>query len=295
MVSARPQSSYPTPIGTQRHPLSPNRMRQKSLPPLPVSRRAQETCQASHVALHSIKPPAIAIPFPPSEEQIYNRAPSLQQTAIDHWRCQKSFWAHRNSIDSERYAKSTRPSMEFCGPQPQTFNHGRMSFDARPQVIRRASEVFDPRPRGVPWRRRDESLHRGIEGMSWEQQGNPYGHTRGTYYYSKEANIPFFAQHDVGYPAEDEQFKDHYPKTIHWRGTPTSTLRMLDGYAGDMAYEHEPGMSMGTHTGVSWKMGPRKQKTKRKNIKDSHAWDVAMNAVPGILQKAKIKPQGYVR
>ena len=286
VISDHGQHPRKSPGAKQKHSSSSERVRQKSLPPLPVSMRTQERMHASHLALHAVIPPVMTVPFPATEGQLHNSAPVQQQVTGDPWSNRKSFWARRKSIDSQQHPKSARPSMEFHRPQPQIMNR-KLSSETRPQEARHDSEVFDSRSNGV---QQEESYDHAFGPAKWRQEEEIYDHSHGTYYYNKESKLPFFAQHEVDYYTNGgNSFQQHLPETIHWRGTPTSNLLVPESYTGDLSYGYEPGVGIGGEGGA-WNMGLSKPKARRRSIRESHAWSVAKNAMPVFLQKVKIRP-----
>lgn len=271
-------SQYPNPqISSERNSPRTRRARQKSLPPLPVSMRTQDRMQASHMALHAVIPPVTTLPFPRPEDRMFDRGPQERQASGDSWRNQRSSWTQRRSIDSQRRPRSARPSMEFCRPQPQTLNY-HLSFDMRPRDTSYESETYESAPQVVGWERRDEGYDNGFGNMQWEQQ-DPYDEPHGTYYYSKENKSPIFSQHEVECNKNEDPLFQQFPGAVHWRGTPATSPLVPDGFAGDVPDRYEAD---------EWDMRQAQPKRGRRSFRDSHAWGVAMNAVPALLQKVKI-------
>jgi hypothetical protein len=148
----------------------------------------------------------------------------------------------------------------------------------RPRDTSYGSETFESRPQAVRWEQRDERYDNSFGNPQWEQQ-DPYYEPHGTYYYSKANKSPIFAQHEIenGHN-DDDPFFQHAPDAVQWRGTPATNSLIPDDFAGDVpdSYKAE-----------RWNMRQRQPKRRRKSFMDSHAWGVAMNAVPALLQKVK--------
>jgi hypothetical protein len=168
--------------------------------------------------------------------------------------------------------------MEFGRPQPQTLNY-HLSFDMRPRGTSYESETYGSAPHAVGWERRDEGYDNSFGDMQWEQQ-DPYDEPHGTYYYSKENKSPIFSQHEVDCnKSEEDPHSQQFPEAVHWRGTPATNPLVPDGFAGDVPDRYEA---------VAWDMRQAQPKRGRWSFRDSHAWGVARNAVPALLQKVKI-------
>lgn len=268
------QNPYISPVVNQTRPPKTTRARQKSLPPLPISMRTQERMHASHMALHAVIPPVMTVPFPRPEERLFNHSPAHQQT-VDPARSRKSFWTRRTSTDSPR---SARPSMEFSRPQVQTLHH-HSSFDIRPQGTRHKTEIFESGPEAVAWSPEDVKFDNRFGDVRWERQ-DAYEEAHGTYYYSKQNKAPFFTEREIERDnSEEDPLHKQLPEAAHWRGTPTSNLLVPNGFSGDVIDGNETD---------AWNMRQPQPKRRRKSFRDSHAWGVAMNAVPVLLQKVKI-------
>lgn len=268
------QNPYISPVVNQIRPPKTTRARQKSLPPLPISMRTQDRMHASHMALHAVIPPVMTVPFPRPGERLFNHSPVHQQT-VDPGRSRKSFWTRRTSTDSPR---SARPSMEFSRPQVQTLHH-QSSFDIRPQGARYKTEVFESGPEAVAWSPEEVKFDNRFGDVQWERQ-DAYEEAHGTYYYSKQNKAPFFTEREIERDnSEEDPLHRQLPEAVHWRGTPTSNLLVPNGFAGDVIDGNETD---------AWNMRQPQPKRRRKSFRDSHAWGVAMNAVPVLLQKVKI-------
>lgn len=265
-------------LSTAVNQISPSalpRRHQKSLPPLPFGMQTQDQMHASHMALHSMIPPVTALPFPPAEECMQH---IQRQTAADSWENRRSLYARRPSMDSQWHSKSARPSMEFHRVQPQTLNR-HLSFDTHPQERIRDHEVFESRPEAPEWgqqRQEEENYGLGFDDIRFEQE-QAYDETHGTYYYSRENKLSLFTQQDVD-SYNDESAIQQPPKTVHWLSTPASNVLPQDSSAHDLEYGYDA---------TSWNRTPPRPKPQRKGIRESHAWGMAKNAVPVLLQKVK--------